>query len=382
MDRGISRGARWAVGLSCVAMATLIFFPGLQIGQSIDRSPEHASASFPAGTPVLTPDGPIPIEFLRTGQEVITYDRASGEPGLASIIEITSRSHSGTVIEITAGSTVSSTERHAFWVVSGDRLAGRPDAPGDRQSLSSDGRWVAAGDIQRGDRLLSIDGEREVTRVTTGSMEGPVYDLRVTGAGAVAVGSGVFAGDVTRDEAPVVPSYGGGGGCFVAGTPVLTSSGAVPIERVGAGDRVWAWDPTVRSWSLQEVGGLLVHNYTGDIIDITASGLQLTATGNHPFWVQSGAGLRDRPLAEDLGGSSLVPGAAGRWVSARDLRAGDTLITRSGFVVVHAIAVRAGSPGQMQTVYNLSVGVHHTYAVGSTGVVVHNKGAAEEESAG
>ncbi len=365
MDRGISRGARWALGLTCVAMAAFTFLP------------EHVSASLPAGTPVLTPDGSFPIEELRTGQGIITYDPASGEPGLASIIEITSRARNGAIIEITAGSSVSSTERHAFWVVSGDRLARRPDAPGDRQSLSTNGRWVAAGDIQRGDRLLSVDGEREVTRVTTKVMDGPVYDLRVTGVGVVAVGTGVFAGDVTRDEPPFISSPGGGGGCFVAGTPVLTSSGAVPIERVGAGDRVWAWDPNALSWALQEVQRLLVHEYTGDFVDIRVSGSQLTSTGNHPFWVESGVGLRDRPLAEDLGGSSLVPGATGRWVAARNLQAGDTMITRSGPAVVQFVAVAIGSPEEARAVYNLSVGGHHTYAVGGAGVVVHNKGEAE-----
>jgi Mg-chelatase subunit ChlD len=213
-----------------------------------------------------------------------------------------------------------------------------------------------------------------VTRVATQTVTGAVYDIRVTGVGAIAVGDGVFAGDVTRDEAPVIRTSGGGG-CFVAGTPVLTASGAVSIEQVGSGDQVWAWNPVARSWALQDVARLLVREYSGDIVEIRASGSVLTATGNHPFWVEAGDGLHSRPLAEDLGGSSILTGVSGRWVSARDLRVGDELVTRSGVTVLQSVRTIAAHASR--TVYNLAVAGNHTYAVGSAGIAVHNKGEAE-----
>lgn len=59
----------------------------------------------------------------------------------------------------------------------------------------------------------------------------------------------------------------------------------------------------------------------------------------------------------------------GRWVEARDLRVGDVLYTTSGRTeTVSAVAIRH----EVVTVYNLTVATHHTYSVGTGGILVHN----------
>lgn len=63
----------------------------------------------------------------------------------------------------------------------------------------------------------------------------------------------------------------------------------------------------------------------------------------------------------------------GRWVSARDLKPGDILLTRSGFsgeTIVHSVEFRNAAT----RVYNFEVERLHNYAVADVGVLVHNTG--------
>lgn len=336
-----------------------------------------AAASFPATTRVLTPDGPATIGTLRAGQAVLSYNPSTGTVEEATIIEITSRSYNGQLISVIAGGeTVRATSRHAFWVVAGADLHGRSEAPGGDEPLSSEGRWVAAESVRRGDVLLSVGGQSAVTEVGTEPMSGSVYDVRLTGIGALAVGSGVFASDVRRDTPPSPSvSSGGRGGCFVGGTLVLAAHGAVPIEQIVAGDQVWAWDPIRNEWQLRQVEKLLTHEYTGDFIEVRGAHSSITATGNHPFWVAEGVNLDSRVESSDLGDESFITNVTGRWVDARDLQLGDVIVTKRGSSAIKALGESSGTG----TVYNLSIPGLNTYAVGQSGVAVHNKGSAEED---
>ena len=159
-------------------------------------------------------------------------------------------------------------------------------------------------------------------------------------------------------------------GCFEAGTLVNTEEGLKPIEEIKKGERVWACDPATGEWSLREVLRPLVHEYRGDVITIKVGGCEITTTGNHPFWVVRGEALAERPIAPDSGVMSQEVTLRGRWVEARDLKTGDTLLLRDGGEVrVDEIscAMRA------LKVYNIQVSGPHTYSVGRYGVVVHNK---------
>jgi len=138
-------------------------------------------------------------------------------------------------------------------------------------------------------------------------------------------------------------------GCFVAGTPVDTPQGPVPIETIQTGTEVYSYDAhrVLRTTSVVE--GFSTRE--SEIFLLTLeNGTFLEVTGGHPFY---------KP--------SLL-----RYVFAQDLEAGDELLyihpetdrtERIGVVSIERT-------GRTQTVYNLEVAVHHNYFV--RGVLVHN----------
>ena len=158
-------------------------------------------------------------------------------------------------------------------------------------------------------------------------------------------------------------------GCFVAGTPVATESGRRSIDSICAGERVWAYDPNSKRWTLEPVVQPLTREYTGDFVTVgVEGGSPVTATGNHPFWVVEGDALDGRPEPGDVPAEERqVQG--GRWVEARHLLVGDRLCLRSGSTVrVDRLDVEYGC----RTVYNLHVERIHSYAVGEQSILVHN----------
>ena len=143
--------------------------------------------------------------------------------------------------------------------------------------------------------------------------------------------------------------------CFVAGTAVLTSSGLVAIETVKSGDKVWATNPETGETVLKEVVQTF-RNEASELIHVTVNGEEIVCTNEHPFYVP-------------------VKG----WTAACELRAGDRLQLVNGeYVVVEQVQHEIlESP---VTVYNFEVADFHTYYVGDTGVLVHNKCGGDEWS--
>jgi hypothetical protein len=130
-----------------------------------------------------------------------------------------------------------------------------------------------------------------------------------------------------------------------------------PISEVRIGDRVLATDPTTGRTEAQPVIDVIVGEGAKDLVEITVdtdgdAGNEtgtVTATDEHPFWVDS----------------------LDRWVDAKDLKAGyrfETTDHRSATVV----GTRSWS--QHQRVYNLTVDRIHTYFVvaGDADALVHN----------
>ena len=168
--------------------------------------------------------------------------------------------------------------------------------------------------------------------------------------------------------------YQQGGGCFVAGTPVKTEHGFRPIEEIKAGDKVYAYDHATETWVLANVLKPLAHNYYIDDFSTirlwTPIGSDtIKATGNHPFWVTSGENLDGRPAATDLSLLEQAMTPKGRWVEARNLRIGDTLL-RSDNSIATIDDLRSSI--EQSTVYNLEMETIHSYTVGSASVLVHN----------
>ena len=142
------------------------------------------------------------------------------------------------------------------------------------------------------------------------------------------------------------------------------------IEDVKAGDRVWSYNPLTGNWEPKQVLKPLTHNYSGDVVTVTVAGQTVAATGNHPFWVEAGQDLNQRPYAQDVPMAEQSRPTRGRWVDARRLQAGDVLVLKNGgLAAIEMVTVQEVS----EKVYNLKVADLHTYAVGAAGIAVHNK---------
>jgi len=140
----------------------------------------------------------------------------------------------------------------------------------------------------------------------------------------------------------------GGNVCFVAGTMVATAIGHTGIEKIEAGDWVWATDPETGETALKRVVQTFV-NETNELVHLTIGEETISATPTHPFYVPEKG-----------------------WTSAIELRAGDILVMLNGEYVIleqvqHEI-LEVPVP-----VYNFEVEGYHTYYVGDTEVLVHNK---------
>ncbi|MFJ1600575.1 polymorphic toxin-type HINT domain-containing protein [Streptomyces sp. NPDC088261] len=161
-------------------------------------------------------------------------------------------------------------------------------------------------------------------------------------------------------------SPGGGESCdtpnsFVPGTLVAMANGSTkPIEKVKNGDKVLATDPETGETTPETVTAEITGKGTKHLVKITIDtdgdkGHKtdtLTATNNHPFWVE----------------------AVGKWLDATDLKPGQWLRTSAGTHVQITAIDRWTTP--KATVHNLTVNDLHTYYVlaGATPVLVHNCG--------
>ncbi len=159
----------------------------------------------------------------------------------------------------------------------------------------------------------------------------------------VGITSGVMAGGIQA-----IGQKLGAIQCFIAGTLVVTKSGLVPIEDIKPGDMVWATDEKTGETALKEVVQIF-RNETEEWVHITVNGEEITCTPMHPFY-------------------SPVKG----WTSAVDLRAGDILVMLNGeYVVVEKVQHELLENPEIT--YNFEVEDYHTYFVGNSEILVHNK---------
>ena len=129
---------------------------------------------------------------------------------------------------------------------------------------------------------------------------------------------------------------------------IASSVGLVPIEDIKSGDKVWATNPETGETVLKEVVQTF-RNEANELVHVTVNGEEIICTPTHPFYVP-------------------VKG----WTASCELRAGDRLQLVNGeYVVVEQVQHEIlESP---VTVYNFEVADFHTYYVGDTRVLVHNK---------
>jgi RHS repeat-associated protein len=156
------------------------------------------------------------------------------------------------------------------------------------------------------------------------------------------------------------PPPTGGGGCFVAGTPVTTARGRVPIETVAVGELVWSRNPETGEEGWKPVVRTVVHE-DEPLVALTIRDDQerdetILATPDHPFWIE-GRG----------------------WTPAAQLAPLDGVAQSEGH---HGVVVAAVQRAATARVYNFEVEGWHTYFVGDDATLVHNNNCAGGGSAG
>ena len=145
--------------------------------------------------------------------------------------------------------------------------------------------------------------------------------------------------------------------CFVAGTLVETENGGIPIEEITAGMMVYAHNPDTGETELKEVVRVF-RNEASELVHVYVNGEEIVCTNEHPFY-------------------SPVKG----WTAACQLRAGDRLVTLNGeYVIVEQVQHEILEAPV--AVYNFEVEGFHTYFVGETSVLVHNRCSVDDISTG
>ena len=131
--------------------------------------------------------------------------------------------------------------------------------------------------------------------------------------------------------------------CFVRGTPVWTSSGPMPIEKIKPGEAVLAQDPQTGELSFKPVLATTTRP-PSPTVEIRAAGGTIRGTRGHPFWI-SGEG----------------------WRMAKKLRAGQLLHTATG-----PVSIDSAEPSADAECFNLVVADCHDYFIGDAKVLVHD----------
>jgi hypothetical protein len=131
--------------------------------------------------------------------------------------------------------------------------------------------------------------------------------------------------------------------CFAAGTPVLTLTGPLAIEKLQIGDRVLAQDPDTGELAYKPVLATS-KSPPARLLRITTSRGAVRLTLGHPFWIV-GKG----------------------WRMAKESRVGDQIHALHGVAVVTAIESQP-----MEPVFNLNVADFGTYFVSDGQLLVHD----------
>jgi hypothetical protein len=144
--------------------------------------PPRSTSCFAAGTPVLTLDGPRPIESIRVGDRVLTQDTAGGALSYQPVVAIYHNPPSATSRVDLGGEAIVATNIHRFW------KAGRG--------------WVMARDLKPGDPVRILGGTALVVAVEPQPIQ-RVYNLEVAQNQSFFVG---HLGALVHDNSLVEPS--------------------------------------------------------------------------------------------------------------------------------------------------------------------------------
>jgi hypothetical protein len=148
---------------------------GIALGVAMRLSDELITGSgclnacFVAGTPVATELGEKPIEQIKTGDLVWSWDERTGDFGLANVVSTHVRQVSNEVIVKTGDEAFTTTTTHPFYI--------------------ENKGWTEAGSLQPGDRFLTLGGESEtVTSTASTNTIASVFNFEVADTHTYLVG--------------------------------------------------------------------------------------------------------------------------------------------------------------------------------------------------
>ncbi|RKH05444.1 hypothetical protein D7V97_23920 [Corallococcus sp. CA053C] len=214
--------------------------------------------------------------------------------------------------------------------------------------------YNATSGFREGDYDRALDGSvQTLSAFTLGRMGQTATALSVELSPAGRIVAGLSKGgsaEVAAVESSAAKALAKGG-CFVAGTVVLTAEGKKAIEEVAPGDWVWAWNEETKVPGWHQVTRTFIKPQRRvlrlELVAADGAVETLGTTAEHPFWVE-GKG----------------------WTAAGQLEWGDALETAEGMRVrVRSLSLSA----RPETVYNLEVDEAHTYFVGALTTWVHNQ---------
>jgi RHS repeat-associated protein len=219
---------------------------------------------------------------------------------------------------------------------------------------------VKATIIKPGTSVVQSVAEQAVTDYANSQIPGLGDVLSLVGpARHRGNGAADDAGDRARSRANGTCPITRDRNSFTGDTPVLMADGTVKrIDQIREGDEVRATDPTTGETANRTVTDTRSHISERALYEITVTdggtastvtASTVTATDEHPFWVES----------------------IQKWKYAKDLNTGDLLRTAAGtYVQITAVQQRTAA----QLVHNLTVDDLHTYYVvaGNQTLLVHN----------
>lgn len=136
---------------------------------------------FGAGTPVRTLDGSRPIESIRTGDQVLTQDTATGKLSFTPVLAVYHNKPAATLRLVIGSESVAATPIHRFW------KAGHG--------------WTTARELKPGDVVRTVGGTARVGSVETDRVQ-PVFNLEVAEGQSFFVGG---PGVLVHDNSLVEP---------------------------------------------------------------------------------------------------------------------------------------------------------------------------------
>jgi len=278
----------------------------------------HNKGCFLPETPILRADSTeVPIRDVRPGDRLMAYT-PDGAVATAVVREVLTLEVAEYVVVSTPHRALAVTQEHPFYVGDGTFKTLEALAVGDRI------------------RVLDSQGLREEPIESIRRILGPVrvYNLR-TDEPHTYFASGVAV-------------HNKGGGCFPAGTPVLTPHGERAIEKLAPGDTVLAVDRLGRTRPVTVRGTYAARSR---LVEIETERGTLRTTAEQPLAMADGT---FRPAAEL---TEAAPATLWAWAGGSPAPAAVRLCRLTGEEV---------------PVFNLQVDGPHTFIAG--GVLVHNKG--------